>query len=130
MYFVVALRGITRQRLAGRWTKSKLRSQKGEVPHGAETVDGEGWEPFSWKHNALLLSFISYRLAATQNTAQVVLGAVNSPQMILRHYRELVRPTEAEKWCAVTSASVQAAKAAREAGAESKIVRLPKKAAA
>ncbi len=50
--------------------------------------------------------------------------------MIFRHYRELVRPTDAEKWFAVTLASVQAAKAAREAGAESKIIPIPKTAAA
>ena len=33
-------------------------------------------------------SFISYRLAAVQNTAQVALEAGKSPQMILRHYRD------------------------------------------
>ena len=30
-----------------------MRSQKGEVPPGAETAEIEGWEPFPWKHNAL-----------------------------------------------------------------------------
>jgi hypothetical protein len=47
--------------------KSKLRSQKGEVPPGAETADIEGWEPFAWKNNGLRHSFISYRLAGIQN---------------------------------------------------------------
>ena len=89
-------------------------------------ADGiEGWEPFAWKNNGLRHSFISYRLAAIQNTAQVALEAGNSPQMIFQHYRELVRPGDAEKWFAVTPASVEAAKAARESGAEGKIVRLP-----
>ena len=105
--------------------KGKLRSQKGEVPPGAETAEVEGWEPFAWKHNALRHSFISYRLAAIQNTAQVALEAGNSPQMIFRHYRELVRPADAEKWFAVTPASIDAAKAEREAGKEAKIVKLP-----
>jgi len=50
--------------------------------------------------------------------------------MIFQHYRELVRPADAEKWFGVTLASVEAAKAARESGAESKIVKLPKTAAA
>jgi hypothetical protein len=63
------------------------------------------------------------------NTAQVALEAGNSPQMIFQHYRELVRAMDAEKWFAVTPASVEAAKAARESGAESKIVKLPKAAA-
>jgi integrase len=71
--------------LAGRRQKSKLRSQKGEVPPGAETADIEGWEPFAWKNNGLRHSFISYRLAAIQNTAQVALEAGNSPQMIFQN---------------------------------------------
>ena len=105
--------------------QSKLRSQKGEVLPGAETAEIEGWEPFAWKHNALRHSFISYRLAAVPNTAQVALEAGNSPQMIFGHYRELVRAMDAEKWFAVTPASVEATKAARESGAEGKIVKLP-----
>ena len=116
--------------LAGKRKKSKLRSQKGEVPPGAETADIEGWEPFAWKNNGLRHSFISYRLAAIQNTAQVALEAGNSPQMIFQHYRELVRAADGEKWFGVTPASVEAAKAAREAEAEGKIVKLPKAAAA
>ena len=43
-----------------------------------------------WKHNALRHSFISYRLADTQDAARVSLEAGNSPQMIFRHYREVV----------------------------------------
>ena len=56
---------------------------------------------FKWKHNALRHSFISYRVAAIQNVAQVALEAGNSPQMIFRHYRELVRPADAVKWFAI-----------------------------
>ena len=95
------------------------------MPAGAETAELEGWEPFAWKNNGLRHSFISYRLAAVQNTAQVALEAGNSPQMIFQHYRELVRPMDAEKWFAVTPASAEAAKAARQSGAESNIVKLP-----
>ena len=51
-----------------------------------------------WKKNALRHSFISYRVAQIQNVAQVALEAGNSPQMIFKHYRELVRPKEAEAW--------------------------------
>ncbi len=53
---------------------------------------------FVWKHNALRHSFISYRVAQTQNVAQVALEAGNSPQMIFQHYRELVRPVDAQAW--------------------------------
>jgi len=118
--------------LAAKRKKSKLRSQKGEVPPGAETADIEGWEPFAWKHNALRHSFISYRLAAVQNTAQVALEAGNSPQMILKHHRELVRPKGAKEWFAITPKGVEDAKSAREADAdaEGKVVQLAKAAAA
>jgi hypothetical protein len=58
--------------------------------------------------------------------AQVALEAGNSPQMIFRHYRELVRPADAEKWFGITLEAVEAAKAARESGAAGKIVALPK----
>ncbi len=56
---------------------------------------------FEWKHNALRHSFISYRVAATQNVAQVALEAGNSPQMIFRNYRQLVTEAEAAKWFAI-----------------------------
>ena len=60
---------------------------------------------FAWKHNALRHSFISYRVAATQNVAQVALEAGNSPQMVFRNYRQLVTPAEAEKWFAIVPAT-------------------------
>lgn len=53
------------------------------------------------KQNGLRHSFISYRVAATQNVAQVALEAGNSPQMIFAHYRELVTPADAKAWFAI-----------------------------
>jgi hypothetical protein len=94
----------------------------------------ERWEPFAWKQNPLPHSFISYRLATIQNRAQVALEAGNSPQMIFRHYRELVRPVEAEKWFGITAASVEAVKSLRtgtgEGDKEGKIIPIPKTVAA
>jgi integrase len=55
----------------------------------------------AWKHNALRHSFVSYRVAATQNVNQVALEAGNSPQMIFEHYRELVTPEDASAWFAI-----------------------------
>ncbi|MCI0536846.1 MAG: hypothetical protein L0Z50_16635 [Verrucomicrobiales bacterium] len=52
----------------------------------------------AWKHNALRHSFISYRVALTQNIPQVSLEVGNSVQMINRHYRELVTEGEAKEW--------------------------------
>ena len=51
-----------------------------------------------WKKNALRHSFISYRVADTQNVNQTALECGNSPAVIFKHYRELVRPAEATKW--------------------------------
>jgi predicted urease superfamily metal-dependent hydrolase len=51
-----------------------------------------------WRHNALRHSFCSYRLAEIKNAAQVALEAGNSPQMIFKHYRELVTEAEARQW--------------------------------
>jgi hypothetical protein len=51
-----------------------------------------------WKRNALRHSFISYRLAQTQNKHQVAEEAGNSPRMIDSHCRELVTPEQAQEW--------------------------------
>jgi len=75
--------------------------RRGDVPPGAETAKLEGWAAFRWKHNALRHSFISYRVADIQNVNQVALEAGNSPQMIFRHYRELVRAADAKAWFAI-----------------------------
>lgn len=69
----------------------------------ADEVKGTKAQPaLKWKDNALRHSFISYRLAETQNAAQVALEAGNSPKVIFRHYRELVKPEAAKAWFAVT----------------------------
>jgi hypothetical protein len=54
-----------------------------------------------WKHNALRHSFISYRVAETQNVAQTALEAGNNPKIIFSNYRELVKPADAVKWFSV-----------------------------
>jgi integrase len=56
---------------------------------------------FEWKRNGLRHSFCSYRLAAIKNAAQVALEAGNSPQMIFRHYRQVVPGAEAAKWFSI-----------------------------
>ena len=55
-----------------------------------------------WKPNALRHSYASYRLAQIQNAGQVALEMGNSPAMVFRHYREIVRPTAAQAWFAVS----------------------------
>lgn len=71
-----------------------------------------------WKKNALRHSFISYRVAETQDVAQVALEAGNSPQIIFEHYRELVRLKEAKLWFGIepdTVAEIAAEPAAKAA---------------
>lgn len=51
-----------------------------------------------WKKNALRHSFISYRVADTQNVNQSALECGHSPAVIFKHCRELVRLAEAKKW--------------------------------
>ncbi len=89
-----------------RWL-APLALQQGKVWKGnprtliddrAETAKGAN---VPWKNNALRHSFISYRLADIQNAAQVALEAGNSPAMVFRHYRELVKPDAAKTWFAV-----------------------------
>lgn len=53
---------------------------------------------FEWKRNGLRHSFVSYRLASVMDTAQVALEAGNSPQVIFKHYRQLVTEAEANRW--------------------------------
>jgi integrase len=52
-----------------------------------------------WPRNGLRHSFCSYRLAATNNAHLVAseLGHTTS-QLVYQHYRELVRPDEAERY--------------------------------
>jgi integrase len=54
-----------------------------------------------WKRNGLRHSFISYRLAVVKDVGQVSLEAGNSPQMVFRHYRQLVTQSAAAEWFAI-----------------------------
>lgn len=54
-----------------------------------------------WKSNGLRHSFGSYRLAEVQDAAKVSLEMGNSPQMLFKHYRELVTPEQARQWFAI-----------------------------
>jgi integrase len=73
-------------------TLNSLKEARAKTVKAAETP---------WKDNALRHSFISYRLAETQNAAQVALEAGNSPSMVFKHYRELVKPETAKGWFAI-----------------------------
>ena len=54
-----------------------------------------------WPNNALRHSYATYRLAATADVARVAVEMGNSPQKLIRHYRELADPEEAEAWFSI-----------------------------
>ena len=53
--------------------------------------------------NGFRHSFCTYRLADTQNAAQVALEAGNSPTMLFKHYRELATKEDATSWFSVAA---------------------------
>lgn len=53
---------------------------------------------FKWKQNAIRHSFISYRLAQTNDENMVAQQAGNSPSMIVKHYRALVTKQAGDEW--------------------------------
>jgi integrase len=56
----------------------------------------------AWPHNGLRHSYISYRIALVKDAAKVALEAGNSPDIIFKHYRELVTEEAAETWFAIS----------------------------
>jgi len=55
----------------------------------------------TWPNNVLRHSFISYRVAQIQDVNQVALEAGNSPNIIFKHYRELVTEEAAGEWFSI-----------------------------
>jgi integrase len=66
----------------------------------AESATGEA-AGIEWKHNGLRESFASYRLAQCCDVGRVAHECGNSREVLLKHYVELVRPSDAEKWFAI-----------------------------
>ncbi len=76
-------------------------------------------KPVEWKANALRHSYASYRFALTNDAGRVAGELGNSAAVVHRHYRELVKPADAERWFNV-----------RPAGAPANVVPLPAAASA
>jgi len=55
----------------------------------------------NWKKNALRHSYASYRFAQIGDAGRVAGELGNSAAVVHKHYRELVKPADAEKWFAV-----------------------------
>jgi integrase len=58
-----------------------------------------------WPQNALRHSFGSYHLAQFNDAAKLALEMGNSPATIFRHYRQLVKPKQAEQYWNITPAA-------------------------
>lgn len=86
-----------------RWRKWQA-AHRGQ--HASESAKDE-FDLFTWKKNVLRHSFISYRLADTQNLDQVALEAGCTRQIIFNYYRQLVTPESAKEWFEITPAKVK-----------------------
>jgi integrase len=58
-----------------------------------------------WPQNALRHSFGSYHLAQFNDAAKLALEMGNSPATIFRHYRQLVKPKQAERYWEIAPAA-------------------------
>ena len=54
--------------------------------------------PVKWKANALRHSYASYRFALCNDAGRVAGECGNSASVIHKHYRELVKPADAQRW--------------------------------
>ena len=75
----------------------EVASAKGEIEKLTTRIQA-GHPEFRWKQNAMRHSWISYKLALTNDENAVSQMAGNSPAMIIKHYRALVPKTQAEEW--------------------------------
>ena len=55
-------------------------------------------KPVKWKANALRHSYASYRFALTNDAGRVAGELGNSAAVVHKHYRELVKLTDAQRW--------------------------------
>ena len=82
----------------------EVRRRAGFGTPGTETPEEKaaGLKLKEWPQNALRHSYGSYWLAKHQDTAALALQMGNSAQMIFAHYRELVKPKDAEAFWAIS----------------------------
>jgi site-specific recombinase XerC len=62
-----------------------------------------------WPENSIRHSFVPYRLAATQNAPQTALESGHDQAILFKHYRELVRPKDAERFFSIRPAAREVA---------------------
>lgn len=62
-----------------------------------------------WPQNGLRHSFVSYRLASTNNAAQTALESGHDQSVLFAHYREVVKPKAAERYFGIRPAVAETA---------------------
>ncbi len=67
----------------------------------AATTKTDGKAAVRWRPNALRHSYASYRFAQIGDAGRVAGELGNSAAVVHRHYRELVKPANAERWFAL-----------------------------
>jgi integrase len=67
----------------------------------AKALEKEGMKLKDWPRNVMRHSFVSYRLADTQNTAKTALESGHREQVLFDHYREVVTPKAAKAYFAI-----------------------------
>ena len=87
------------------WTESSVLFYKRQESVAAATAvkaeESKGIKaekPVQWKGNGLRHSYASYRFAQTSDAGRVAGELGNSAAVVHRHYRELVKPADAERW--------------------------------
>ena len=89
-------------------------------------MDKEKWAHLvAWPQDVLRHTGISCHYRLHGDEGKTASWAGNSPDMIFKHYRDLVTEKEADAWFAVTPDAVKAAKAKMEKQKADKVVNLP-----
>ncbi|MES2469983.1 MAG: site-specific integrase [Verrucomicrobiota bacterium] len=89
----------------GRAAKAHLQAARAAAGFGtpAACKDDKSLRP--WLNNALRHSYASYALAQWPDAAALALEMGNSPAVILKHYRQLVKPAAAAAFWKITPAN-------------------------
>jgi integrase len=81
------------------WPGDSVTFTNRERQTAAATADAEAkLKPVKWQRNGLRHSYASFRFALIGDAGRVAGELGNSAAVVHRHYRELVKPADAEKW--------------------------------